>query len=289
MSEAPRRVRLIDVPLVGFRRSRWSTQVERTGTAKVGTTTTTTAAIAIDKQVSVDGSTWVDVGSGVLNDPSALVGGTVYYRAIVTNTGAVTETGITVTDVNGPAFTFPTTTLAAGASVTSSVSTVTAVSGHLLDTATVTGTASLGSTTQTQTAVDTADYTGVTAAIAIDKQVSVDGSTWVDVGSGVLNDPSALVGGTVYYRAIVTNTGQATETGITVTDVNGPGFTLTAAALAAGASETSSISTTTAVSGHVLDTATVTGTASLGSTTQTQTAVDTADYSGVTGPPTIAA
>ena len=43
-------------------------------------------------------------------------------------------------------------------------------------------------------AIRAAWVAGVTAGIAIDKQVSVDGSTWVDVGSGVLNDPTALVG-----------------------------------------------------------------------------------------------
>jgi hypothetical protein len=107
-----------------------------------------TGAIALDKQVSVDGTHWFDVSAGVLNDPSTLVGATVYYRVLVSNgtSGGLTVNGASVTDVGGPAFTFGgqgTTTIAAGTTVTSDIVTTTAVAGgpHL-DTATVSGTVS---------------------------------------------------------------------------------------------------------------------------------------------------
>ncbi len=248
--------------------------------------------VAIDKQVSVDGTNWFDVGNGVLNDPTTLAGGAVYYRVIVTNgNSGVAVSGASVADLGGPSFTFggsATTTIAAGATVTSDIMTATAVAGHQFDTASLTGSLISGGVTQNVVASDTADYTGLTGAVAIDKQVSVDGTNWFDVGNGVLNDPTTLAGGTVYYRVLATDnsSGGLSINGAGVSDVGGPAFTFGGSAtttIAAGATVTSDIMTATAVAGHQFDTATLTGTVTAGGVTQGVTASDTADYTGLTG------
>src|SRR5258706_152385 len=194
---------------------------------------------------------------------------TVKFRVIVTNTGAVGLTNASVSDNTGLVFAFggnPTFTLAAGASITSDLASTTALDGHHFDTATVTGTASDGVHTTTVSANDQADYTGISPSIAIDKQVSVDGgASWQDVTNGVLNDPLIFDRLTVKFRVIVTNTGAVGLTNASVSDNTGlvfafggnPTFTL-----AAGASITSDLASTTALDGHHFDTATVTGTAS---------------------------
>jgi hypothetical protein len=248
-----------------------------TAAAPTVTTTTSTpqtASVAIDKQISTDGITWVDVGAGNLaQDPSMLAGKTVYQRVIVTNTGSEALSGLAVSDTggNGPSgFILPSSTLAVGASVTSAVATVAVASGYQVDTATVTGigTDTNGVTTSV-TASDQANYTGVTLSIAVDKQISTDGITWMDVGNGNLaQDPSVLVGQTVYERVVVTNAGSQVLNNLTVADVGGNGptsfslpvGTLGATTLSAGASLTTSIASVIAASGYQLDTATANGT-----------------------------
>ena len=251
-----------------------------------------TGAVAIDKQVSVDGTNWFDVGNGVLNDPTTLAGGTVYYRVLATDnsSGGLSINGAGVSDVGGPAFTFggsATTTIAAGATVTSDIMTATAVAGHQFDTATLTGTVTAGGVTQGVTASDTADYTGTTPAgnVTIDKQVSLDGTNWVDVGSNVLQDPSVLDGCTVYFRAIVVNGSNAAVNNARIADLNGPNFTFhgsSSTTIAAGATVTTDVSTVTAVAGHQIDTATLTGTETVSGVTTSVSASDTADYTGLT-------
>jgi hypothetical protein len=63
-------------------------------------------AVTLDKEISTDGTTWLDAGVGNLaQDPSVFVGSAIYERVIVSNTGSVALTGLTVADVggNGPA------------------------------------------------------------------------------------------------------------------------------------------------------------------------------------------
>jgi uncharacterized repeat protein (TIGR01451 family) len=104
--------------------------------------------IAIDKQISANGTTWYDVGKGTNDFPTVLAGSTVKFRVIVTNTGNVSLTAADVTDVidaglTGLNFTFgagnsQTVSLAVGQSVTSNIVTVTNVTGTHTDIATVT-------------------------------------------------------------------------------------------------------------------------------------------------------
>ena len=267
-----------------------------------------TPSIAIDKQVSVNGGlTWVDQGQNVLNDPSILTGGTVEERVIVTNTGSIGLGNVAVTDIitvgSGVAqsFALASGSLAAGASETSGVVSFAALSGYQQDQATVSGTATdSASNSATTKATDKADYTGISGAISLDKQVSVDGgATWQDIGQGVLQDPLATVGGTVLERVIVVNTGSIALNNISVSDVESAGtgtpasFTFAAGAtatLAAGATIISNVATLTAASGHNIDTATATGTYTDTINTGTVSASDKADYTGTvvsTGTPGI--
>ena len=202
-------------------------------------------ASALDKQISTDGVNWVDVGNGnLVQNPSVFTGSTLFERVIVTNTGSVALTSLSVSDVggNGPASFAVGTSLAVGASETSTVATITATGNYELDTATVNGTGSDNyGHMATVTASDQANYTGVTDAVALDKQISTDGTSWVDVGNGNLaQDPSVFVGSAIYERVIVSNTGSVALTSLSVSDVggNGPASFAVGTSLAVGASET---------------------------------------------------
>ncbi len=259
------------------------------------------ASVSIDDQVSLDGNTWYDVGSAVFNNPTTLVGGTIYERAIITDTGATALSNVSIGDAGtgsaASVFTVggaATTTLAVGQTVTSDVMTTTALAGYQLNTATVTGIATLNGATVSVSATDTADATGVTAGVSIDDQVSLNGTTWYDVGSAVFNNPTTLVGGTIYERAIITDTGTTALSNVSISDTGAGSaasvFTVGGAAsttLAVGQTVTSDVMTTTALAGYQLNTATVTGTVTLtdGAPTNvsgTVTATDTADATGVT-------
>jgi hypothetical protein len=247
--------------------------------------TTPVPSVAIDKQISPDGgTTWLDVGSGVLNDPVVLAGTTLQERVIVTNTGSVALTNLSVSDVGaGPASFAVGSSLAAGASETSAIGTFVGTGTiHQFDTATVTGTGTVGGTVS---ASDTADFTPVTPAVSLDKQISPDGgTTWLDVGVGVLNDPIVLAGTTLEERVIVTNTGSVALTSLSVSDVGaGPASFAVGSSLAVGASETSVVGTWVATGTvHQFDTATVTGTGTdTWGHSQNVTATDTADFTPV--------
>ena len=242
--------------------------------------------ISIDEQIVVNSQTF-EAGNGVLTPyPTVLAGSTLTEQDIVTNTGTVALSNVVVTDSQGRRITVG--SLAAGASYTIAPSeTVTAVNNVLsTDTATATGTYTdnLGRTT-TVSATDSVDYLGVSASVALDKQISTDGTNWVDAGTGNLTqNPGVLVGATLYERVIVTNTGAVALSHLTVSDVggNGPASFAVGSTLAIGASETSAVAIVTTASGYQLDTATVTGTGTdnVGQTT-TVTASDQANYTGI--------
>src|SRR5262249_54832617 len=145
---------------------------------------------------------------GVLGQP-------VTYSLTVTNTGNVTISGITVTDVvttpdsdPAPVVTCPTTTLAPGGSTTCiAITTVTQAdldAGTIADTATATGTDPSG------VAVPPADASFVVNASATPSLSVVKTAT-----------PEAVdtVGQLVRYRFLVTNNGNATLHDIVVDDV----------------------------------------------------------------------
>src|SRR4051812_22269447 len=233
--------------------------------------------IKIDDQVMLPGGIWQDVGT-LLENPTTLVGGPVYFRSIITNTGPSALSGVSLTDTHGE--TLGVTTLTAGQVVTSSTVSVLALTGHNFDTASVRAISNLA----TISATDTADYNALTPSITVDKQVSLDGTTWQDQGT-LLEDPTTLVGNKVYFRAIVTDTGETTLDDDTLTDLNQHKLSLLAPTLTAGETATSNTITLTAASLHNVDSVSVVCTAASGGHSQTSSVIVTADPTGLTPSP----
>ncbi len=166
------------------------TDVDATDTASVPITAA--PAVTLDKQ------------AGTPSGNNA--GDTIDYTFVVTNTGNVTLTGITVDDPLVGTVDCPTTTLAPTASTTCTATytlTQTDVdSGHVANTATVTG------TDPNDTDVDATDST--------DTPIAAGPAITLDKQAGVPSGNSA--GDTVDYTFLVTNTGNVTLTGIVVDD-----------------------------------------------------------------------
>ncbi|MBL7199457.1 MAG: hypothetical protein ISS56_04860 [Anaerolineae bacterium] len=161
-------------------------------------------AIAIEKQA--DGQD-ADVPPG----PYVRVdGGTVTWSYIVTNSGNVTLTGVTVTD-DDPAVTVecpPETTLASDDSMTCTATGSVAASGQYSNTGWVTGTPPVGLAV---TGSDVSYSYGTEPALAIEKLTNGQDA---DVAPG----PTIYVGDPVTWTYVITNTGDITLTQITVTD-----------------------------------------------------------------------
>ena len=168
------------------------------------TPTSTEATLTLDKKAGtptdVDGNGRVDAGD------------TIAYTFVVTNTGAVTLTGVAVTDPKVGAVTCPSTTLAPGASTTCTATyTITQAdvdAGTVVNTATASATAPPG-TPRPGPRHD--QHTDLHRRLAHARQdgrppVDVDGNGRIDAG-----DPIA-------YTFVVTNTGAVTLTGVAVTD-----------------------------------------------------------------------
>src|SRR5258706_148620 len=172
-------------------------------------------------------------------------GDTVIYDYLVTNTGNVTLTNVSVTDNNGTPgntaddFTISIGTLGAGASATVSsaprvLTTADFDHGSVTNIATDTGTPPSGPNV-TATDTDTVPLQQ-NPSIALDKSHE----TIVDAN----HDGKQDAGDTVIYDYLVTNTGNATLTNVSVTVNNGtPGntaddFTISIGTLGAGTSAT---------------------------------------------------
>ncbi|WGR92980.1 hypothetical protein MTX26_24065 [Bradyrhizobium sp. ISRA443] len=212
--------------------------------------TTPVAVVGIDKQISVDGTNWQDVGvygtiAGSDAAPTLLAGSTVYYKVVVTN-----ETVPNASDLNpemlvssltdDPALSFQYQSgdtnnnglIDLGESWTYTAST-TAVDGLQpggngqklqIDTATVTGTVTDQYGTTTSTNSDQANYIGVTPKIAIDK-VTVDGTLDANGnlvladGKGAAGDNLTIIAGeNIIWEYKVTNPGDVALSNVTVTD-----------------------------------------------------------------------
>ena len=139
--------------------------------------------------------------------PALLVGSTVNWAYVVTNNGNVALTNVTVTDDKGVAVSCPSTSLAAGASMTCTA-TGTATAGQYRNVGTVIGTPPVGPTVSAQ---DPSHYVGVNPAITIKKTVNGDDA---NTPSG----PTILVGSTVTWAYIVTNSGDVALSNVKVTD-----------------------------------------------------------------------
>ena len=211
------------------------------------------AAIQVVKEVSVDGGlTWQDANAAP--GPSLVSGTDPQFRFTVTNTGNVTLTGLTLTDSDFStlACTIPA-SLAPAASYACTLTTAWA-SGQHTDTATANG--NFGGTTYSDT--DDANYFGADAAIQVVKEVSVDsGTTWQDANAAP--GPSLVSGTDPQFRFTVTNTGNVTLTGLTLTDSDFSTLACTIPASLAPAASYACTLTTAWASGQHTDTATANG------------------------------
>ncbi len=225
--------------------------------------------ISIAKYVSPDnGATWID--ANIPPGPTVLSNVLPQFKFVVTNTGNVDLTNVTVTDnVYGNIGTLA--SLAVGASNTWTITEPWAIGQHE-NIATVTG--SYGAQTVSDT--DAANYVGEQAAnpvISIVKYVSPDnGTTWID--ANIPPGPIVLSNISPQFKFVVTNTGNVDLTNVTVTD-NVYGNIGTLASLAVGASNTWTITEPWAIGQHE-NIATVTG--SYGAQTVSDT--DAANYVG---------
>ena len=214
-------------------------------------------AIDVEKYVSVDGrETWHDADNPP--GPQAPLGGPVFFRFVITNTGNVTLTDVVLSDSVYPLgptciVPFP---LAPGQSFTCYYGPVAAQVGQHTDTATATG------RYEATTVRDTDDanyYAPSEPAIDVEKYVSVDGqATWYDADTPP--GPQTQAGTPVYFRFVVTNTGNVPLSNVTLTDSM---YTLVGCTipdpLQPGQSHTCWHGPVTAVAGQHTNTARVTG------------------------------
>jgi choice-of-anchor A domain-containing protein len=139
--------------------------------------------------------------------PVVEVGSTVEWTYIVTNTGDVMLTNVSITDDQGVTVSCPDTELSAGETMTCTAS-GTAVSGQYKNVGTVTGTPPKGEPVSDD---DPSHYFGSQPGITIKKYTN-------DEDADAATGPIVEVGSTVNWTYIVTNTGNVTLTGVTVTD-----------------------------------------------------------------------
>ena len=201
--------------------------------------------------------------------PEIPVGGPVNWTYVVTNTGNVDLTNVTVVDDQGVAVTCPQDTLAIGESMTCTA-TGTATLGQYANLGTTTGDAPDGTTVTDE---DPSHYIGSSIAEpAIDIEKATNGED-ADTPTG----PQIPVGGPVNWTYVVTNTGNVDLTNVTVVDDQGVAVTCPQDTLAIGESMTCT-ATGTATLGQYANLGTTTGDAPDGTTV---TDDDPSHYIGV--------
>ncbi len=136
---------------------------------------------------------------------SVFVGEDIHYEVTITNTGTTALTGIEVSDANAPACSGPVSDLAPGEAVTVECAFTTTAAGLRTNTATV-------ATAQTAAVTSNAVQTQV-------QRVPTHPSFTASMSSP---DVGVLVGEEIRYRLTITNTGDVTLTGVTVTDPQVP-------------------------------------------------------------------
>lgn len=198
--------------------------------------------------------------------PKLLVGSGVAWTYVVTNNGNVQLTNVRVTDDKGVAVTCPGTVLNPGQTMTCTAS-GTAVAGQYQNVGTATGTPPSGPDV---TASDPSHYFGWRPAISLEKLVN---GFEADTKPG----PYVVVGSTVLWTYVVTNTGDVALQQIKVVDDQGVAVTCPKTVLQPAESMTCTASGT-AVSGQYSNLGTVTGAPEGG--TPVVIASDPANYFG---------
>ncbi|MCB0906356.1 MAG: hypothetical protein KDB63_04465, partial [Nocardioidaceae bacterium] len=209
--------------------------------------------------------------AGTINDLDANgqdAGDTIPYSFVVTNTGQVPLTSVGITDPKVSSVSCPSTSLAVGASMTCTATyTITQAdvdAGSVANTATVSGTPPTGA--------------AVTAQASATKTIARTRSITLDKQSGAITDTDANgvdAGDTVAYTFLVTNTGNTTVTGLSISDAKVGSVTCPATTLAPGASTTCTatyvLTQADVNAGTVSNTATAAGTTTSGSVSATDT------------------
>jgi len=221
-------------------------------------------AIGIEKATNGQDA---DAAPGVF----VLVGDPVNWTYLVTNTGNVDLTSVTVTDDQGVTVSCPQTTLAPAESMTCTAN-GTAVAGQYSNVGTATGTPPLA--LPNVQATDPSNYFGSTPAITIEK--STNGQD-ADVAPG----PTITIGAAVNWDYLVTNTGNVDLSAVTVTDDQGVAVTCPQTTLAPAEAMTCTGSGT-AVAGQYTNIGTATGTPP-GGLADVQ-ATDPSNYNGAPAP-----
>lgn len=198
--------------------------------------------------------------------PSIAVGAAVLWTYVATNTGDTVLTNVAVTDDKGVAVTCPKTELSPGESMTCTAS-GTAVAGQYANVGTVTGKPPVGADV---TATDPSHYFGYRPLLTLEKRVNGQDA---DTPPG----PSLLVGSTISWTFLVTNTGDVSLTNVSVTDDQGLAVTCPKTALEPGESMTCTASSKAEVGQHQ-NVGTATGTPPAGPPV---TATDPANYLGL--------
>jgi len=206
---------------------------------------TTNVGTVSCNQASDNDDAFVDVITPSINvvktaNPAIIqAGGTVTYTYVVTNTGDVTLTNITLNDNKIGAITCPATQLAAGANMTCTKTAI--INVDTTNVATVTGNAPNGDIVKDN---DTAFVDVIVPSINVVKTA---------------NPAIIQAGGTVTYTYVVTNTGDVTLTNIALNDDKLGTITCPATQLAAGANMT--CTKTAIINVDTTNVATVTGNA----------------------------
>ena len=196
-----------------------------------------------------------------------LVGVPVLWSFVVTNTGDVSLSDVSVSDDPVRTITCPKNTLQPGESMTCTASGI-AEAGLDCDTGTVVGTSPQATNV---TSSDSACYHGNTGSIAIEKRTN-------GIDADTPPGPEIAVGAAVNWSYLVTNTGDLPLTAVAVTDNRGVAVTCPKTALAPGEAMTCTASGT-ATTGQYSNIGTATGTPTGGSPV---TATDPSHYNGVT-------
>jgi len=226
---------------------------------------------AISELVSIEKAT-EGVDADLPPGPALLIGDPVTWTYVVTNTGPESLSAVTVVDDQGVTVTCPGTALAPGESMTCTAS-GTVVAGQYANLGTVTANLPIEGSV---TAADPSHYFGALPEAVIDIQKATNG-----IDADAPPGPSIPVGGAVIWTYTVSNLGQGTLTGISVTDDHGVAVSCPGTSLAAGETMVCTASGI-AEAGQYANVGTVTATAPTGATL---TALDSSHYfGGLVGP-----
>ncbi|HEX6355596.1 DUF7507 domain-containing protein [Actinophytocola sp.] len=180
-------------------------------------------SIALDKRAELNDENENDLADA---------GETIDYSFVVTNTGNLTLTGVTVTDPKAGTVTCPTTTLAPGASTTCTAAPYTVTdadidAGIVRNTAVASGQPPRGP--RVESPPDTEEVPVADPSMTLDKRAQLNDEN---------NNDLADAGETITYTFQVTNTGNVPLADITVNDPKAGTVTCPSTTLAPGASTT---------------------------------------------------